>query len=181
MIREKNTPEGTFRAVEHLLDASISQTTIPAADLPETQVPVVAEGRSLGEVTLVDKDGNEEVRTYEDCGCCDEDIPLVKGDIALVCLLLNIFIPGVGTMVGAYHNVSGYMGSTCCHGILQMLLTVVVAGTVWSIITGVRIYQKSQQVYGYDEVTIKTNTSTTDETSTSGEAGRRLVEDKKNI
>ena len=140
-------------------------------------MPVVAEGRSLGEVTLVDKDGNEEVRTYEDCGCCDEDIPLVKGDIALVCLLLNIFFPGVGTMVGAYHNVSGYMGSACCHGILQFFLTVVIAGTVWSIVTGVRIYQKSQQVYGADEVTLKTNANT----STTGEAGRRLVEDKKNI
>ena len=52
-----------------------------------------------------------------------------------------------------------------------------IAGTVWSIVTGVRIYQKSQQVYGADEVTLKTNANT----STTGEAGRRLVEDKKNI
>lgn len=63
-----------------------------------------------------------------------------------------------------------------------MCLTVVVAGSVWSIITGVRIYQKSQQVYGTDYASVKTNNTTTTTTNTNSNSGTRLLdEDKKNI
>lgn len=43
-------------------------------------------------------------------------------------------------MLGAYRDVQGYKGKACCNGVLQMLLAIVVAGFIWSIVDGVRIY-----------------------------------------
>ncbi len=63
-------------------------------------------------------------------------------------LLLNIFLPGVGTCVAAYKSQDGYNCKACGNGIGQMITAIVIAGTVWAIIDGVRIYNKSNKYYG---------------------------------
>ena len=70
----------------------------------------------------------------EDDSCCADANPLVNKDDALLVLLLNIFIPGIGTMIAAYRSVDGFNCKACGNGIGQMILTVVIAGSIWSII-----------------------------------------------
>ena len=58
-------------------------------------------------------------------------------------LIMDIFVPGVGTIIAAYYDPSGVNRKTMTCGICQMLLTVVVVGWIWSIIQGYCIYKKS--------------------------------------
>ena len=60
--------------------------------------------RVLGQVEIEKKDGTKETRTYKDYDCCNDAIPLVDPDTALMCLLFNIFLPGIGTMIAAYKS-----------------------------------------------------------------------------
>lgn len=89
-------------------------------------------------------------KEVEDDASCPDANPLVSTSDALLVLLLNIFIPGVGSMVAAYRGVDGFNSKCCGFGIGQMLLTIVVAGTIWSIIHGVAIYDKSNKYYADD-------------------------------
>ena len=61
--------------------------------------------------------------------------PRLDKTTALVVLILNIFFPGIGTMIMGCigNNAGGFI----CIGICQLLLTVFLIGWIWAIITGI--------------------------------------------
>merc|ERR1719199_1158666 len=80
-------------------------------------------------------------------GSCDANTPVVSESDALAVLLLNIFLPGVGAMLAAYRAREGFNYGCCGCGIGQMLLAVVLVGSIWAIIHGVQIYTKSNDYW----------------------------------
>ena len=85
--------------------------------------------------------------------CGDELIHPVGRTLGLVCLLINIFIPGIGTIV---HAVSGPQGDPhqtkkVIFGIVQFFTAFLLFGWIWSIIYGVKIFNRadSAQNSGY--------------------------------
>jgi hypothetical protein len=72
----------------------------------------------------------------------DDRIPVVSKLCALIILLLNIFLPGWGTIVLGIispHHTSFFI----LIGFLQFILTGIIIGWVWSIITGVKVWIKA--------------------------------------
>ena len=68
--------------------------------------------------------------------------PVLSTPAAILILLLNIFFPGVGTMViGCISGteVAGWI----CMGLLQLLLAFIIIGWIWAIFTGVMILSVS--------------------------------------
>ena len=68
--------------------------------------------------------------------------PALGKCLALIILILNILMPGVGTII------MGCCSTNCtewlCTGILQMLLTVLLIGWIWSICTGINCLSHSR-------------------------------------
>ena len=68
--------------------------------------------------------------------------PLSQGSAILI-LVLNIFFPGLGTMV------MGCMSESACYwicvGITQFLLCFIIVGWIWAIITGIMAIQFAQK------------------------------------
>lgn len=77
--------------------------------------------------------------------CCPDDaIAATDKGLAIVCLLFNIFFPGVGTIINACMGDAPVAG--IIYGILQMFTIVFFfAGWIWSIVYGAKIVQKSNQ------------------------------------
>ena len=67
--------------------------------------------------------------------------------MALVILILQIALPGIGAMVAAYLDPKGCNYLCFFIGLCQLLLVVVIGGYVWSILQGVAIYNKSNNYY----------------------------------
>lgn len=74
----------------------------------------------------------------------------------MLVLLINIFLPGVGTMLSAatcFHvrnhglMVQGKrtlcVGAIVCDGLLQLFLAPILVGWVWSVIFGYQVYSMS--------------------------------------
>ena len=76
-------------------------------------------------------------------GCCSAANPYVPANVAPMVLIMDIFVPGVGTIIAAYYDPTGVNRKTMTCGDCQMLLTIVVVGWIWSIIQGYCIYKKS--------------------------------------
>ena len=76
-------------------------------------------------------------------GCCGRANPYVPANIAVMVVVLDVFLPGVGTILAAYYDPSGCNCKTITCGIFQMLLTIVLVGWIWSICQGAAIYKKS--------------------------------------
>ncbi|KAF0984193.1 hypothetical protein FDP41_007370 [Naegleria fowleri] len=71
-------------------------------------------------------------------------VPKLKGKWPIIILLLNIFLPGVGTLVaGCVTSKKKKVKFCIIFGLLQMLLSVVLIGWLWSIFWGVFIYKRS--------------------------------------
>ncbi len=78
--------------------------------------------------------------------CCpDSSINRTSTGVAYFCLCLNIFLPGVGTMINSCAGT--FSGSGFCYGLLQLLLFWTIAGWIWSIIYGLEIVRKSKGHY----------------------------------
>ena len=76
---------------------------------------------------------------------CDnlvDDIAPVKSSVAILLLLLNIFIPGLGTIVNSFFG-GKCRATTFIVGLLQLLLASFILGWIWSIWWGVLIYEKA--------------------------------------
>ncbi len=69
--------------------------------------------------------------------------PILSTSIAIVILLVNVFFPGIGTMI--IGCVSGQnVGLWICIGLLQILLAWIIIGWVWAIFTGIMILSASK-------------------------------------
>ncbi len=78
-------------------------------------------------------------------GILDEikaEIPSTSTVIAIVLLIINIFLPGVGTIVMSF--LDGFKLRTLIVGILQFVLTFVIVGWIWSIWWGILCLQKAK-------------------------------------
>mmetsp|Transcript_25619 Transcript_25619/g.24913 ORF Transcript_25619/g.24913 Transcript_25619/m.24913 type:complete len:80 (+) Transcript_25619:2-241(+) len=74
--------------------------------------------------------------------CCpDESIAKMDQSMAIVCLVLNILIPGIGTMINACYHEKPAAG--VCYGILQLLTCWIIVGWIWAIVYGVKIMEKA--------------------------------------
>jgi hypothetical protein len=68
------------------------------------------------------------------------DYPVIEQTPAILCLIVNILLlPGIGTII------AGAMGGRpmILKGILQLVLTIVIVGWVWSIISAVKIFKNA--------------------------------------
>mmetsp|Transcript_41923 Transcript_41923/g.30776 ORF Transcript_41923/g.30776 Transcript_41923/m.30776 type:complete len:94 (+) Transcript_41923:37-318(+) len=75
--------------------------------------------------------------------CCpDHAIAKTDQTVALICLILNIFWPGLGTIINAIYHEQPCEGIV--YGILQMLTCIFIVGWIWSIVYGCKILDKSR-------------------------------------
>ena len=83
-------------------------------------------------------------KSSDDDGCCKAANPYLPMNIAILVLCLDIFLPGIGTIVSAYYDPNGCNCPTVTCGIFQMILTPILVGWIWSIVQGTLIYKKSK-------------------------------------
>ncbi len=69
-------------------------------------------------------------------------VPIVtRKPWGIICLVLNIFLPGTGTMVAAGNQEDK---TYLIFGVIQLLTSILLIGFLWSIVTGVLIFMKSE-------------------------------------
>ena len=85
------------------------------------------------------------VKCSLDCGDCkDKSIHRVGKPLHIVIFLLNIFFPGIGTMISACINKANKLYPfTIVIGLLQLLTAWLLIGWIWSIVWGWFIFKKS--------------------------------------
>src|SRR5688572_20431783 len=67
--------------------------------------------------------------------------PVIAMDRALLCLVINVFAPGLGTIVSGVIGDRPLIG----RGIAQFLLTfALLAGWIWAIVTGFQLVQNAK-------------------------------------
>jgi hypothetical protein len=67
----------------------------------------------------------------------------VKAPFHIVCFVLNIFLPGIGTIVAACcASDKGDIAPNVIFGLIQLICAVMVFGWVWSVIWGYLIYRR---------------------------------------
>ena len=78
--------------------------------------------------------------------CCpDTAINRTSPGMAYACLCLNIFFPGVGTMVNSC--MGPFTGIGFLYGLIQLFFFWTLVGWVWAILYGVEIVRKSKRTY----------------------------------
>ncbi len=81
--------------------------------------------------------------------CDGSEVVKLVAPYPRVCLFLNIFFPGVGTMISSFnriHVVKSHQTmnvATFVDGILQLVLSVIILGWVWSVLFGLSLYKKA--------------------------------------
>ena len=71
-------------------------------------------------------------------------IPVLTKGIAIVVLIMNIIIPGSGTLLFICLGINkNYTTEYLIVGLLQFVLTILLVGWIWSIIWGIFALQKS--------------------------------------
>jgi hypothetical protein len=78
----------------------------------------------------------------------ESKIPCLSKTWAIIILIINIFLPGWGTIVLgclSEHHSSYFI----LIGFLQFLLAGLIIGWIWAIITGVKVLNKSASNYEY--------------------------------
>lgn len=65
--------------------------------------------------------------------------PVLDQTMALVCLVINVFVPGVGTIAGGVMGQKPLIG----RGIAQLVLALIIVGWIWGIVTGVQMLQNA--------------------------------------
>ena len=80
--------------------------------------------------------------------CPHEAVHPMPHSIAVCCLILNIFFPGLGTIINACHGHHAATGVII--GILQSFTAILLFGWIWSIAYGVQIVNKSKHHGGDD-------------------------------
>ena len=76
--------------------------------------------------------------------CIEGDSGEVTETLGLICFILNIIAPGLGTIIAA---IAGSKGCNCkgvIIGCVQSLLVLVLVGWIWSILHGYHIWLRSK-------------------------------------
>jgi hypothetical protein len=76
------------------------------------------------------------------CNRIRENIPSVTIGIAVLLLIVNIFLPGIGTLIIACINGKVHVEQIAV-GILQFITAGIIIGWIWSIWWGILFVQKS--------------------------------------
>ena len=76
-------------------------------------------------------------------GSCQASVVKVQEPMHIVCFILNIFLPGVGTIISAFMGSDGLNTSALVFGLLQFFLAWTLVCWIWSIVHGWWIYEKS--------------------------------------
>jgi len=76
------------------------------------------------------------------CNKIRENIPQVSIGIAVLLLIVNIFLPGIGTLIISCINGKVYIEQIAV-GILQFITAGIIIGWIWSIWWGILFVQKS--------------------------------------
>lgn len=66
-------------------------------------------------------------------------VPVLDSTRAILCLLINVFAPGIGTIAAGVMGQKPLIG----RGVAQLLLSIVLVGWVWGIVTGVQLLQNA--------------------------------------
>lgn len=83
--------------------------------------------------------------------CEGSHVYALKSPLHIVVLVLNIFLPGFGTMLSAFacmhaerEEKKSCFCATFSDGLIQFYLSPVLFGWVWSIVFGVALYRKGR-------------------------------------
>ena len=70
--------------------------------------------------------------------------PVVDMNMAVVVLIVNIFFPGIGTIV------AGVVGNKpmIVRGILQLVLSLIIVGWIWALVTSIQVLQNAKWKQG---------------------------------
>ena len=77
---------------------------------------------------------------------CDSwvaSVPSMDKTMALVMLIINIFFPGFGTIIGALVGKTSEVGLQIVIGIIQLLTAWLLIGWIWAIWWGIIMVQKA--------------------------------------
>ena len=79
-------------------------------------------------------------------GTCKASVVSLEHTLAIVCLILNCipFTSGVGTMISACAG-GDFNGTALLFGLLQLLLTFILVGWIWSIVHGIWLLDASKK------------------------------------
>ena len=80
------------------------------------------------------------------CASCAKRIVKMNRITASFLLIINVFFPGVGTIIMSFMGGDEILIEQLIIGVLQMVLISCLIGWIWSIYWGIIIYRKS-----YDE------------------------------
>ena len=76
--------------------------------------------------------------------CIKGDTGDVNETLGLLCLILNIFIPGSGTVLSGIASSKGLNCTAVLIGLVQFLLFFTLVAWIWSICHGYHIYVRSK-------------------------------------
>ena len=97
---------------------------------PHSTVPVVSDQNAVH---------NKAVHMHHS----EEDkIPIVSKTLAVIILFMNIFLPGWGTVLLGFiseHHTTYFV----LIGLLQFILTSIIVGWIWAIITAAKVWSKA--------------------------------------
>ena len=77
------------------------------------------------------------------CQKWQDSIVKVDKTMAIVLLILNIFFPGLGTLINACMGDGGVVGDQIIVGILQWLTAICIFGWIWAIWWGIIMVQRA--------------------------------------
>ncbi len=71
------------------------------------------------------------------------DIPSLSQVVAIILFILNIIFPGIGTILSSFLG-GGFRPWQLLVGFLQLILTILLIGWIWSIYWGFLMFEKSR-------------------------------------
>jgi hypothetical protein len=71
------------------------------------------------------------------------EIPITNQLLSLTLLIINIFFPGIGTVIMSF--LDGLKTRTLLVGIVQLFTSCIIIGYIWSIYWGIICIQKSKK------------------------------------
>ncbi len=76
---------------------------------------------------------------------CDKAVVKVEPPTNLVLFIVNILLPGIGTIISAFMDKGGMNNTALIYGVLQLLTAWILIGWCWSIYHGYLIYLKGSK------------------------------------